>query len=44
MTRGLLMVGAIDCVALPALLSFGSLYGFMETVATAIPLASYVEK
>ncbi|MBF8298142.1 MAG: hypothetical protein HW395_799, partial [candidate division NC10 bacterium] len=25
-------------------LSFGSLYGFMETVATAIPLANYVEK
>jgi hypothetical protein len=38
------MVGAIDCVALPALLSFGSLYGFRETVATAIPFASYERK
>ena len=44
MTRGLLMASAIDCVALPAKLSFGSLYGFMETVATVIPFDSYVEK
>jgi len=44
MTRGLLMASAIDCMARPAWLSFGSLYGFMETVATAIPLANYVEK
>jgi len=44
MTPGLLMAGVIDRMARRAWLSFGSLYGFMETVATAIPLASYVEK
>jgi hypothetical protein len=37
------MASAIDCMARPSWLS-SALYEFMETVATAIPLASYVEK